>query len=97
MAYALAFKERRTFSGVIADNAPLPRTLKVPENSPSGSLAVLSILPGNSTFASLVKHDNEQLRQEGYPVSQFDRPASSHLDDSTSATIGRWIAGLNRF
>ncbi|QEG35571.1 PDZ domain-containing protein [Bythopirellula goksoeyrii] len=97
LAYALAFKDRRTFSGIIADNAPLPRTLQVPDNSPGGQLVVLSILPGNSTFATLVKHDNEQLRQEGYPVSQIERPAGTVLDDATIENIGRWIAGLNRF
>ena len=97
LAYALAFKSRRIFSGVISDNAPLPRTLQIPENTPSGQLAVLSILPQNSTFATLVKHDIGQLRQEGYPVSRLMRSPSPELDDATIATIGRWIVGLNRF
>ena len=86
LAYALAIKQRRAIGGIIADNAPLPRTLKLPENSPSGLLAVLSILPHNSTFATLVKHDTQQLREAGYPVSQLEargKPSTgwqNHLD-----------------
>ncbi len=97
LAYALAFKQLGIANGVIADNAPLPRTLKLPDNSPNRQLAVLSILPEGSTFTSLVKHDNEQLREEGYPVSQLERPTGPMLDQTTISAIGRWIAGLNRF
>jgi serine protease Do len=101
LAYALGLRRRQDFSGVIADNAPLPRTMKIPDNSPGGQFALLTILPKNSTFAPLIKHDVEQLRTTGFPVSVLERPGAqaeaSVLDAATQGTIARWIAGLRRF
>ncbi|MDZ4657910.1 MAG: PDZ domain-containing protein [Bythopirellula sp.] len=100
LAYALGLRRAEDFSGVIADNAPLPRTMKIPENSPGAALSLLTILPANSSFAPLVKQDIAQLRKAGFPVSVLERPAATddnqQLDATTRAAITRWIAGLNR-
>jgi serine protease Do len=100
LAYALGLKRRENFGGVVTDNAPLPRTMKVPENSPTEPLSLLTILPKKSPLVPLVKHDVEQLRAAGFPVSTTERPAleneKNQLDATTVDTIARWIAGLRR-
>jgi poly(3-hydroxybutyrate) depolymerase len=100
LAYALGLRRRETFGGIVADNAPLPRTMKVPENSATRLVNVLTITPLKSTLAPLVKHDVEQLRQAGYPVSLAERPevksSEDQLDAATIDTIARWLAGLRR-
>ncbi len=97
LAYALALRRRQLFSGVATINAPLPRTLKIPENSPSRPLAVWTVLPKNSTFAPLIKQDIVQLREAGYPVSLTEpTPSATGFDATTKATLLRWLAGLKR-
>ena len=100
LAYALGLRRRETFGGVVADNAPLPRTMKVPENSATKQVNLLVITPRKSTLAPLVKHDVEQLRDAGYPVSLADRPEiknnADQLDPAAIDTIARWLAGLQR-
>ena len=101
LAYALGLRRAEDFSGVIADNAPIPRTMKIPENSPSAMLSLLTVLPANSSFTPLVKQDIEQLRKAGFPVSVLERSAATdeneQLNATTRAAIVRWIAGLRRF
>jgi serine protease Do len=101
LAAVLGLRRRGDFSGLITDNAPLPRTLKVPENKPEGQIAVLTIVPRNSTFTPLIKNDVTQLREAGFAVSLLDRPAAkgeaAEFDPTTQAAIARWIAGLRRF
>jgi serine protease Do len=100
LAYALGLRRRETFGGVVADNAPLPRTMKVPDSSATLTVNVLTIIPQKSTLTPLVKHDVEQLRDAGYPVSLADRPEIKNnvdqLDPATIDTIARWLAGLQR-
>jgi serine protease Do len=100
LAYALGLRRRETFGGIVADNAPLPRTMKVPENSATRLVNLLTITPRKSALAPLVKHDIEQLRTAGYPVSLADRPevksSEEQLDATTIDTIARWLAGLRR-
>jgi S1-C subfamily serine protease len=101
LAAVLGLRRRGDFSGLITDNAPLPRTLKVPENKPEGQIAILTIVPRNSTFAPLIKNDITQLREAGFAVSLLDRPAAkgeaAEFDPASQAAIARWIAGLRRF
>jgi S1-C subfamily serine protease len=101
LAAVLGLRRRGDFSGLITDNAPLPRTLKVPENKPEGQIAVLTIVPRNSTFTPLIKNDVTQLREAGFAVSLLDRPAAkgetAEFDPATQAAMARWIAGLRRF
>jgi S1-C subfamily serine protease len=101
LAAVLGLRRRGDFSGLITDNAPLPRTLKVPENKPEGQIAVLTIVPRNSTFTPLIKNDVTQLREAGFAVSVLDRPAAkgeaAEFDPATQAAVARWIAGLRRF
>jgi membrane-associated protease RseP (regulator of RpoE activity) len=100
LAYALGLRRRETFGGIVADNAPLPRTMKIPENSATRLVSLLTITPRKSALAPLVKHDIEQLRTAGYPVSLADRPevksSEEQLDATTIDTIARWLAGLRR-
>ena len=100
LAYALGLRRRENFSGVVADNSPLPRTMKVPENSPTAPLSLFTILPKKSAIAPLVKHDVEQLRAAGYPVSIWERATVENeqdpIDPATIDTIARWLAGLRR-
>ncbi len=101
VAYALGLRRADELSGVIADNAPLPRTLTIPDNSPSNQLSLLTIMSANSSFAPLVKQDITQLREKGFVVSILERPAATDegqlLDAKTRAALVRWIAGLRRF
>jgi serine protease Do len=100
LAYALALRRQQTFSGVVADNAPLPRTLKLPETSPTQHVAVLSLVPHNTPFAPLLKQDITSLREAGYPVSTLERTASRstsvEMDAATRSAVERWITGLRR-
>lgn len=101
LAYALAFRRRTTFDGVVAVDAPLPRTLSLPETSPGTQLAVLSVESDSSNFAPLIRRDLESLREAGYPVSRWELPADdgevSTFDRQTREAISRWINTLDRF
>ncbi|MCA9231352.1 MAG: PDZ domain-containing protein [Planctomycetales bacterium] len=101
LAYALAFKRREDFSGVFSIDAPLPRTLQIPENRPGGQLAALVVESRNSTFAPLLRQDLQNLRQAGYSASWLQRPVASDpaepLDATTHSAIARWLDGLDRF
>lgn len=101
LAYALGLRRRQEFSGIIADNAPLPRTSKVPDNTPGSSLAVLTILPKGSNFTPLVRNDVQQLQKAGFPVTLVERPSKitgdSAIDSGLQQMIARWIVGLRRF
>ena len=98
-ALALAIKRRDFFSGVIAVDAPLPRTLKLPKNSPANRLAFLMVETQDSNFAPLVRRDLKQLRKAGYAASWLQRPLSNEaaVDEETQDSIRRWIDGLDRF
>jgi S1-C subfamily serine protease len=101
LAAALGLRRRGDFSGLITNNAPLPRTMKVPENKPEGQMAVLTLVPRNSMFMPLIRHDVTELREAGFAVSVLDSPAvkgeAAEFDPATQAAIARWIAGLRRF
>ncbi len=101
LAFALALKNRSTFAGVVGIDAPLPRTLSPPDTSPSNRLAILAIESRNSNFAPLIRRDIKSLRNAGYPTTWLERPETSDLkkpiDEATRASMGRWIAGLDRF
>jgi S1-C subfamily serine protease len=101
LAAALGLRRRGDFSGLITNNAPLPRTMKVPENKPDGQMAVLTIVPKNSMFMPLIRHDVTELREAGFAVSVLDSTAAkgevAEFDPATQAAIARWIAGLTRF
>jgi serine protease Do len=100
LAYALGLRRQETFSGIVADNAPLPRTMKIPENSATKLVNLLITTPKKSMLIPLVKHDVEQLRAAGYPVSLADRSEIKNnvdqLDPAMIDTIARWLAGLRR-
>ena len=101
LALALALKRRSHFAGVVAVEAPLPRTLKVPANLPGAQLAVLSVESQNSAFAPLIRRDLAKLRDARYPVSWHQRAPTndpnSRLDAATLGAIQRWLDGLDRF
>jgi len=101
LAYALAFRRRNTFSGVIGIDSPLPRTLKIPENRPGTRLATLAVESRNSTFAPLIRKDLQELRVAGYSASWLQRSFASEpsepLDATTRNGIARWLEGLGRF
>ncbi|MCG8448847.1 MAG: PDZ domain-containing protein [Pirellulales bacterium] len=101
LALALALKQPNVFSGAIGIDAPLPRTLKIPETSPNHRLAILAVESQNSPFAPIIRRDLQQLREARYPASWLQRrPAHAKeesLDHSTQATIARWIDALDRF
>ncbi len=101
LAYALAFQRRNSFSGAFGIDAPLPRTLKIPENRPGLRLATLTVESRNSTFAPLLRRDLQSLTQAGYSASWLQRPmaagAKEPLDPATRNALARWIDGLDRF
>ncbi|NOY29828.1 MAG: PDZ domain-containing protein [Planctomycetes bacterium] len=100
-AYALALRRRNTFCGVIGVDAPLPRTLRIPENRPGAGLATLAVESRNSTFAPLLRKDLQTLREAGYSASWLQRKLASDpaelLDAATRNSIARWFDGLDRF
>ena len=101
LAYALALKSKMAFAGVISIDAPLPRTLKPRDVSPSNRLAVLAVESRNSNFAPLIRRDIKKLREAGYPTTWLQRPTThevtSEIDAATRDSMGRWIDGLDRF
>ena len=97
LAYTLALGLRQSVRAVVTLDAPLPRTLRIPENQPAVRLAVLSIESQNSIFKPLVRTDIARLREAGYPVTQINlRDASSELANRNRDAIARWIDGLDR-
>jgi poly(3-hydroxybutyrate) depolymerase len=100
LAYALALRGRKLVRGVAVVDSPLPRTLELPENSPSERLAVLSVETQNTPLSLLVRKDLEKFEAAGYPVTQIVRRGEEQqdaaIDGATRAKIGRWINGLDR-
>lgn len=100
LAYALTLGKPSSFGGVVGIDAPLPRTLKLPDTSPSNRLAVLSVESKGSNFAPLIRRDTQRLREKGYPTTLLPMPkveeASDPLDSTTRLSIERWILGLDR-
>ena len=101
LAYRLAFNPRSQLTGVVSLDAPLPRTLRLPQNLPGGRLSTLAIVTPGSTFMPLVRKNIEELRAAGYPTSWWQRAHESsepaELDDAVRETIARWVDGLDRF
>ena len=101
LAYALALKNKKSLAGVISIDAPLPRTLRLHDVSPSNRLAVLAIESRNSNFAPLIRRDSKKLREAGYPTTWQQRTPTSDstqvIDPATRAIIARWIDGLDRY
>ena len=101
LAFALAFAERKDFSGVVGIDAPLPRSLQIPTNRPGVRLAVLSIQSENSTFAPLIRNDLQRLDKAGYIASWLVSSAIAHdqatIEPKVIDSISRWIDGLDRF
>jgi poly(3-hydroxybutyrate) depolymerase len=101
LAYAVGLKARKIVRGVAVVDSPLPRTLELPQNSPSQRLAVLSVETQNASLTLLIHQDLKKLADAGFPVSQLVRrepsAADGQLDAVTRATIARWIDGLDRF
>jgi hypothetical protein len=97
----LAFSAKGAVSGVAVVDSPLPRTLKLPDNSPNVRLAVLSVDTQNTPLSLLIRKDLEKLAEAGYPATQITRDADDAndklLDSSTRSQIARWIDGLERF
>jgi serine protease Do len=101
LAYAVGLKARKIVRGIAVIDSPLPRTLELPQNSPSQRLAVLSVATQNAPLTLLIQQDLKKLADAGFPASQVVRrdlpPASGgQLDAATRATIARWIDGLDR-
>ena len=100
LALGLAFAKRSSFAGVVAVDAPLPRTLKIPTNVPGVQLSVLAVESSNSAFAPLIRRDVTALREARYPVTWLQRPPEvdpqSRLKAATRRQIQRWIEGLDR-
>ncbi len=101
LAYALALKSKIAFAGVISFDAPLPRTLKLRDVSPSNRLAVLAVESQNSNFGPLIRRDIKLLREAGYPTSPLRHSATSDdvtkIDATTQERMARWINGLDRY
>lgn len=101
MAYELALRRRSGLAGVVACDAPLPRTTTLPPNLPGSRLAVLVIESKDSSFAPLIRKDIDEFRRAGFPTSLIVRAPptddSTALDPTTRASIGRWLDGLDRF
>lgn len=102
VAYTFAFKARKWIRGVAVVDSPLPRTLTLPQNSPSQRLAVFSVETENNSLTQLIHRDLAKLEQASYPPSQVVRRASAgekpdQLDGMTRDALARWIDGLDRF
>ena len=101
LALALALSKPDLFSGAIALDAPLPRTFKIPVNTPNRRVATLAVESGNTPFAPLIRRDLQLLREAHYAASWFQRPPTSDveapLDNATQQTIARWLDTLDRF
>ena len=100
LAFALTLAKPSSFGGVVSIDAPLPRTLKIPNTSSSNRLAVLSIESKGSNFAPLIRRDTQRLRETGYPTTLLPMPTveapNDPLDSTTRSSIERWIVGLDR-
>ncbi len=105
LAFALAFSRGSNLTGVVALDAPLPRTLKLPPNLPGRRLSILAVETPNSSFVPLIRKNAEELSDAGYPTSWWQRPLSvadsaemsGELQPETISAIARWIDTLDRF
>lgn len=98
LAYALALGGRSRFGGVVGIDAPLPRTLKLRDASPSHRMAVMIVQSPESGFTPLVRRDLAALREAGYPTTKLMRPVGtageSEIDNATRSSMSRWLVGL---
>jgi serine protease Do len=101
MAYAVAMKARKFVRGVAVVDAPLPRTLDLPQNSPNQRLAVLSVETLNAPLSMLIRQDLKKLAEAGFPATPVERreppTGDGQLDATTRDTIARWIDALDLF
>jgi serine protease Do len=101
LAYAIAFRARKFVRGIAVVDSPLPRTLELPQNSPTQRLAVLSVETENAPLTQLIRQDVKRIAEAGFPASTLTRREAStqsgELDAVTRAAIARWIDGLDRF
>lgn len=101
LAYALAFKAKGAISGAAVVDSPLPRTLQLPENSPSARLAILSIETEGTPLSLLIRKDLKKLAEAGYPATSLTRRAQEGgeklLDSRSRGALARWFDALDRF
>lgn len=100
LAAALALKMPNRFHGVVSINAPLPRTLEIPENNPNHRIALLQVASQNTSYTPLIRRDIRLLREARYPVTWIEPESAGEagaLDPETLGKIARWIDGLDRF
>lgn len=95
LAYAFALRSRRTVRAIVAVDAPLPRTIKIPENQPGQRLAVLSLESQETPFSPLLRADRHRLQEAGYPATQW-KLSGSQLTPGDRKAIARWLDALDR-
>jgi S1-C subfamily serine protease len=97
LAYAFSFAVPHAIRGVVAIDAPLPRTTKLPPNSPGQRLAVLTIETQGSGLLPLLRKDRQRILEAGYRVAIHPRQgAASGLSDTDREQITHWIDALDR-
>ena len=100
MAHLLGLNRRSPIRGVITVDAPLPRTLSIPDISPNRRVAFLTLAAAGSPLAVLVKRDARALAESGFPTTELEARRGMENDELSPATrdaISRWLAGLRRF
>lgn len=99
-AYLFGMSRRSGATGILAVDAPLPRTLEPPDTSPGRRLAFLVTAAENSPFSVLIRRDLQSLVEAGHPVTFLPRRTpgeAGQLSNAVRAQAGRWIDALDRF
>jgi serine protease Do len=97
LASVLALASRDVFTGMATVDAPMPRTINVPDNDPSDRLAVFAGLPADDDQAKLMRSGLKKLSDAGYPVTAITlENASSGLSNEEREEIARWIDVFDR-
>jgi serine protease Do len=98
IAWPLALSSRDLFRGAASLAAPLPRTLRVPQNEPTQRLAVFAAIPASIAAAAPITLGLRKLDEAGYNVATMTTAsATGQLSDDERNQFARWINTLDRF
>jgi poly(3-hydroxybutyrate) depolymerase len=98
LAWLVAFVSRDLFHGAVSIAAPLPRTLRVPQNDPTQRLSILAALSANKEAAIPISLGLKKVTEAGFTVTPITTAnAAGQLSDDERKQIARWLDSLDRF
>ena len=97
MAWLLALTQRDLVRGVAVVDAALPARATIPDNEPAERLAVYVGFGARSKFATRIRENVKELRENKFPVTVVDLgELGRYLRERELDDLCRWIDTLDR-